>query len=426
MKNIVTGPPSPSLPSLLRSPLMAPLIPVAKPRLPLASAILPYLREIDANHWYTNSGHLWFRFQGKLADHWGVDNNDVALVANATLGLTLALQASGVRPGSICLMPSWTFVASAGAVIQAGLKIHFVDVDPETWMPDPAAIAERSDLDRIGAILIVSPFGMPFDMAAWDALSERTGIPVIVDAAASFDSLRAGGPLAIGRSPMVVSLHATKVFGIGEGGAVVSRDPEWLERFRRLTNFGFYGSRFAMSAGINAKVSEYAAAIGLASFDMWPVARAKFAALTERYRQNLGHDGVVGIMPRFGEGWVTSTMSVTWPGNHADGPARLAAEGIATLNWWGAGCHDQPAFADCARDDLPATDELGRRVVGLPFWLDMTLTQVDAVCDSINRACGRSARASRARRRLAVAPVASTAPVPAVRHQIARALAAGR
>jgi dTDP-4-amino-4,6-dideoxygalactose transaminase len=401
---IVTGPRS----QPVRSPLMAPLIPVARPRLPLASAILPYLKEIDANHWYTNSGHLWFRFQGKLADHWGVDNNEVGLVANATLGLTLALQASGVRPGSICLMPSWTFVASAGAVIQAGLKIHFVDVD------------------RIGAILIVSPFGMPFDMAEWDALSERTGIPVIVDAAASFDSLRAGGPLAIGRSPMIVSLHATKVFGIGEGGAVVSRDPEWLERFRRLTNFGFYGSRLAISAGINAKVSEYAAAIGLASFDMWPAARAKFAALTERYRQNLGADGVVGIMPRFGEGWVTSTMSVTWPGDHADGPARLAAEGIATLNWWGAGCHAQPAFADCARDDLSVTDELGRRVVGLPFWLDRTLTQVDAVCASINRACGRSAHPIRARRRFAATPAASAAQVPAVHHQIARALAAGR
>jgi dTDP-4-amino-4,6-dideoxygalactose transaminase len=422
VKNAVQGPQSPTP----RSPLMAPLIPVAKPRLPLASAILPYLKEIDANHWYTNSGHLWFRFQGKLADHWGVDNNDVALVANATIGLALALQASGVRPGSLCLMPSWTFVASAGAVTQAGLNIHFVDVDSETWMPDPAAIAARDDLDSVGAILIVSPFGMPFDMAAWDALSELTGIPVIVDAAASFDSLRTGGPQAIGRSPVVVSLHATKVFGIGEGGAVICRDPEWLERFRRLTNFGFYGSRMAMSAGINAKVSEYAAAIGLAAFDMWPAARVKFAALTERYRQNLGPDGIVGLMPRFGEGWVTSTMSVTWPSDHADGPARLAAEGIATLSWWGTGCHSQPAFADYPHDELPATDELGRRVVGLPFWLDMTMTQVDAVCDSIYRACGRSVRPFRTRRRLAMASAAAPAQPAAIHHQIARALAAGR
>jgi dTDP-4-amino-4,6-dideoxygalactose transaminase len=430
VKTVVPGPRAPSLPSSPspphRSPLMAPLIPVAKPRLPLASAILPYLKEIDANHWYANSGHLWFRFQGKLADHWGVDNNEVGLVANATLGLTLALQASGVRPGSICLMPSWTFVASAGAVTQAGMKIHFVDIDPETWMPDPTAIAARDDLDRVGAILIVSPFGMPFNMAEWDALSERTGIPVIVDAAASFDSLRAGGPLAIGRSPVVVSLHATKVFGIGEGGAVICRDPEWLERFRRLTNFGFYGSRLAMLPGINAKVSEYAAAIGLAAFDIWPAARAKFATLTERYRQNLGPDGIVGLMPRFGEGWVTSTMSVTWPSDHADGPARLAAEGIATLNWWGTGCHVQPAFADCPRDEMAFTDELGRRVVGLPFWLDMTLTQIDAVCDSIYRACGHSARPFRTRRRFATAPTASAVQPPAVHHQIARALAAGR
>lgn len=93
-------------PRALASPLMAPLIPVAKPKLPVASAILPYLKEIDANHWYTNHGLLWLRFQGLLAEHWGVESNNVALVANATIGLTLALRASGVRPGGLCLLPS--------------------------------------------------------------------------------------------------------------------------------------------------------------------------------------------------------------------------------------------------------------------------------------------------------------------------------
>src|SRR5690348_13735177 len=75
------------------SPLMAPLIPVARPRLPAASAILPYLKEIDANRWYTNHGLLWLRFQGMLADFWGIGSGEVALVANATIGLAMALRA---------------------------------------------------------------------------------------------------------------------------------------------------------------------------------------------------------------------------------------------------------------------------------------------------------------------------------------------
>ncbi|HZS82272.1 MAG TPA: DegT/DnrJ/EryC1/StrS family aminotransferase [Stellaceae bacterium] len=408
-------------PRALASPLMAPLIPVAKPKLPVASAILPYLKEIDANHWYTNHGLLWLRFQGLLAEHWGVESNNVALVANATIGLTLALRASGVRPGGLCLLPSWTFVASPAAAIAAGLRVRFIDVDPATWMPDPAAVAARDDLDEIAAIMIVSPFGMPFDVRPWDELSERTGIPVVIDAAAAFDTMRAGGPLAIARSPMVVSLHATKVFGIGEGGAVVCRDGEWLERFRRLTTFGFLGSRVSTAPGINAKVSEYGAAIGLAAFDGWTAARARFAALTERYRRRLGERGAVGLQPRFGEGWVTSTMNIVWPSDCQDGAARLAAEGIATLAWWGQGCHRQPAYADCLRDPLPATEDLAQRTVGLPFWLDMTPTQVDAVCDAVHRACGAEARGDAASRPRAAAP----AGMP-VRAQIARAVAAAR
>jgi dTDP-4-amino-4,6-dideoxygalactose transaminase len=414
----------------ISSPLMAPLIPVAKPKLPTASAILPYLKEIDANHWYANHGLLWLRFQSRLADHWGVANGSVALVANATLGLTLALRASGVRPGSFCLMPSWTFVASAGAAIQAGLTPRFVDVERDTWMPDPAALAKRSDLAEIGAIMIVAPFGMPFDVRPWDELSERTGIPVIIDGAAAFDSLRAAGPGPIGRSPIVVSLHATKVFGIGEGGAVICGDAEWLERLRRLSNFGFYGSRVSLLPGINAKISEYAAAIGLAGFDVWPSARAKFALLTERYRERLARQGAVELMPRFGEGWVTSTLSVIWPQDCPNGSAKLAAEGIATLPWWGHGCHAQPAFADCPRDPLPITEELGRTVTGLPFWLDMTATQVDAVCAAVLRACTGVNRAAplEPKRESPGTRARDTPPAkpPAVHAVIARALSASR
>lgn len=400
---------------------MAPLIPVARPRLPAASAILPYLKEIDANRWYTNHGLLWLRFQGLLADFWGVESGDVALVANATIGLALALRASGARPGGVCLMPSWTFVASPAAAIEAGLKVRFVDVDPATWMPDPAAIAARADLDEVAAIMVVSPFGMPFDVAAWDALADKTGIPVVIDAAAAFDSLRAGGPLAIGRSPMVVSLHATKVFGIGEGGAVVSRDKEWLERFRRLTTFGFLGSRAATLPGINAKVSEYAAAIGLAAFEMWPAARTRFAALIEQYRRRLAEGSRVALPPRFGEGWVTSTMNILWPADCPDGAARLAAEGIGTLRWWGEGCHAQPAYADCARDPLPVTEDLARRTLGLPFWLDMRPTQIDAVCDAVERI----AEGARARKGAPLRGAAGRKPAGlTVRAQIARAVAA--
>ena len=126
-------------------------IPVARPRLPSAARILPYLREIDDAGWYSNHGPLTRRFQAGLAAHWGVLPTEVALLSNATSALTLALLASGAAPGSRCLMPSWTFAASAGAVRAAGLVPHFVDVRADTWAPDPAELQALAGQTGAGA-----------------------------------------------------------------------------------------------------------------------------------------------------------------------------------------------------------------------------------------------------------------------------------
>ncbi|MCR0980911.1 aminotransferase class I/II-fold pyridoxal phosphate-dependent enzyme [Roseomonas populi] len=367
------------------SGFLAPGIPVARPRLPAAEAILPYLQEIDANRWYANHGLLWLRLQSRLAAHWGLAAEEVALTANATLALALALRASGAAPGRKCLMPAWTFVATAGAAREAGLVPHFADVDPASWALDPEAVEARTDLDEIGAILVVAPFGRPLDLVRWDVVSARTGIPVIVDAAAAFDALRAGGPMAVGRAPVIVSLHATKSFGIGEGGAVLSRDSAWMERLRRLCNFGFLGSRQAVLAGTNAKMSEYAAAIGLAALDAWPGTREGWLAVTRHYAAALA-GAPLPSSPGFGEDWVSATLSVLWPDDASEGVAALARVGIGALRWWGDGCHSNPAYAGSPRDPLPVTERIARCAIGLPFWRDMTATQVDYICGEALRA----------------------------------------
>ena len=137
-------------------------------------------------------------------------------------------------------MPAWTFVASAHAATMAGLIPYFVDVDPDD-------VDHRSGRDRrrslpthrrqIGAVMPVVPFGRPIDTAAWDRFRSRTGLPVVIDAATGFDTLRAGAV------PAVVSLHATKVFGVGEGGLVVSTDTAMIGDVRDRSNFGFAGTR---------------------------------------------------------------------------------------------------------------------------------------------------------------------------------------
>ncbi|MBM9403560.1 DegT/DnrJ/EryC1/StrS family aminotransferase [Gluconacetobacter azotocaptans] len=368
-------------------------IPVARPRLPTTERIEPYLRQIDANQWYTNQGPLCETLQERLGRFWEMDYDNVALVNSATTGLTLALRAHAPRPGSRCLMPSWTFTASAAAVTDAGLVPHFVDVDPDTWMPDPDNVECLARSPDIGAILIVVPFGSPIDLTVWDAVSQRTGRPVVIDAAAAFDTLRSGGPMRIGRSTVVISLHATKVFGMGEGGAVVSRDPALAEHIRALARFGFAGSRSAQHAGINGKISEYTAAVGLAGLDVWAETRSRWDAVTRLYHNLL--PASVRLPPAFGRNWVSSTLAVICPEKSNDVAGILATHRIGTVSWWGTGCHTQPAYASCPREQLPMTQQYGCRAIGLPFSQDMTAEQVMYVCTTLRNILPAESRAPR-------------------------------
>ena len=114
-------------------------IAVARPRLPAAGAILPYLQQMDEARWYSNFGPLLMAFEQRLADRFAGGAHVTSMV-NATQGLTLALRAMGAARGDLCAVPSWTFVATAHAVAEAGLTPWFVDVDPDTWMLDPASL----------------------------------------------------------------------------------------------------------------------------------------------------------------------------------------------------------------------------------------------------------------------------------------------
>ena len=359
-------------------------IPVALPRLPTTDCITPYLRQIDQNRWYTNQGPLCDALQDRLGQFWGVGYERVALVTNATTGLSLALRAHGIPAGTRCLMPSWTFTASAAAVVGANLRPHFVDVCPATWCPDPARIEHLAKADDVGAIFIVAPFGAPLDLDLWDGIAERTGRPVIIDAAAAFDTLRDHGPMRPRCSTIVVSLHATKVFGLGEGGAVLTHDTALAEHVRTLARFGFAGSRLAQYPAMNAKISEYTAAVGLAGLDYWKPTRARWRNVTELYRRALPSS--VMLPPDFGNNWVSATLTAICPTDAGPVTGYLATHGVQTVSWWGTGCHTQPAYADCTRDPLPVTEDYGRCSVGLPFWQDLSAEQITYVCNLLNEA----------------------------------------
>lgn len=353
-------------------------LPVAKPRLPLADEILPYLRRIDQSRWYSNGGPLAQEFEARLATHAG--GGAVATVANATVGLTLALLASDPPPGTHCMVPAWTFAATGHAIQLAGLVPWIVDVDAATWALEPAAARDllRGAPGPVSAVIPVSPFGHLIDFSGWNSFRDETGLAVVIDAAAMFDTIRASSV------PSVVSLHATKVLGVGEGGFVVGRDAGFIQELQKRANFGFWGSREATVRSLNGKMSEYAAAVGLAALDTWKATRADFARVAATYARAFAGESRVMIQEGFGESWVSSTviLAVEEAGAETVGRA-LAANRIGTRRWWGGGLHRHAAFEKFPSGETTNTDELAGSVIGLPCWRDLPDDMIEKICQIV-------------------------------------------
>ena len=358
------------------------VMPVARPSLPSAAAILPYLNRIDEARWYSNFGPLVTELEAQLESKLG-EGARVCTAANATQALILALKAMGAPAGSLCAMPSWTFVATAHAAIQAGLTPWFLDVDPQDWMlrPDAVKAVLAHAPGPVGAVVPVAAFGAPPDVDGWAAFSQSTGISVLIDAAAAFDVAHDA------RVPLCVSLHATKALGVGEGGFFACQDAALMERFHRLTSFGFFGSRESAFPASNAKLSEYAGAVGLAALEAWPSTRLRWLRAAQLVRIALVDLPQVRLQPGWGVSWVGSTCVVELPEAAADAAERaLAANGIETRRWWGMGCHESPAFAGSPQTELPVTERLARSCIGLPFAVDLTDRDVRRIATALRAA----------------------------------------
>ena len=358
------------------------LIKVCEPRLPEADALTPYIRQIDLARFYTNFGPLVQQLEHRLSALWSLPDGCVVTTSSGTMALVLALRAADAPAGTLCMMPSWTFPATAHAAVAAGLVPYFVDVSAESWALEPHAAQAALSVapGPVGAVMPVTPFGAPLHADDWLGFQESTGIPVVIDAAASFDTIKPG------RVPSIISLHATKVLGIGEGGLVVSTDAAFGRRVRRLSNFGFEGGRNAAEPSYNAKLSEYAAAVGHAALDAWPYVRVGYVSLARNYATALSALPGISLASNFGGGWASSTCVARFAyARAAEAAAYLADAGIQTHRWWGAGCHRQQAFEQLPRAPLPNTELLAAHSLGLPFHLGLDTVSLNRIVGALSR-----------------------------------------
>ncbi len=231
---------------------------VSRPDLPPLEELLPDLQAIWSSHVLTNAGPYHQRFEQALQDYLGCPH--VALCANGTLALVIALQSLRIA-GEVVTTP-YSFVATAHALVWNGITPVFVDIDPDTCNLDPNRI-EAAITPKTTAILAVHCYGQPCDVAAIQQIADLYNLRVIYDGAHAFGVCDEGGSILRHGDVTITSFHATKVFSTFEGGAIICPDAKHKQRVNYLKNFGFANEVTVVAPGINGKMNEFSAALGL-------------------------------------------------------------------------------------------------------------------------------------------------------------------
>ncbi len=232
---------------------------VTKPFLPRLQDLEPQLAKIWESRILTNNGPLCQELELKLGTE--LSARHALLVSNATLGLTVALKA--VEASGEVITSPFSFVATTQAILLAGCKPVFADIDPKTFGLDPEDVARKVTAHTC-AIMPTHVYGIPCDVEGLQKVAERHDLKLIYDAAHCFKANCHCGSFFDHGDASVVSLHATKLFNTFEGGVILTKDDEVARKCKLIRTFGFAGEDLVTEDGLNAKMSELHAAVGLA------------------------------------------------------------------------------------------------------------------------------------------------------------------
>jgi dTDP-4-amino-4,6-dideoxygalactose transaminase len=361
---------------------------VTQPSMPPLSEFVPYLEKIWSNKWLTNAGPLHEQLEDELAAYLGVDN--IVLVANGTIALSLALQALELE-GEVITTP-FSFVATSNAILTSGLRPVFADIDPATFNLDPDAV-EAAITPDTAAIMPVHCFGHPCEMARLEAIAERHGLPILYDAAHAFGVRQDGRSILRQGTLSTLSFHATKVFSTFEGGAIVCRDPALKEKLVSLRNFGFSSQELVSAIGINGKLSEIHAAFGLLQLRHLPRAIERRQHISTQYRNGLRDIWGITILPECNRtepnyGYFPVLVNDLCPLDRNGLLARLSAQGINARRYFYPLIPDMPAYLRRFEPQgiFPNARHVADRILCLPLFPDLADTVVERVIETIRHA----------------------------------------
>jgi dTDP-4-amino-4,6-dideoxygalactose transaminase len=363
------------------------MLPMVRPVLPAFSEMAEGIKSILSTGMVTK-GHFMQEFEQALSAHLGVRH--AVAVSSCTSGMMLTHKSLGLS-GEV-IVPSFTFMASVSALIWAGLTPVFADVDGATHNLNPQA-AEDAITPRTTAILAVHQFGNPADISALEQLVRRHGLKLIFDAAHGFGALHQGIPVGRQGHAQVFSLSPTKLLITGEGGIVATNDDELARNIRMGREYGNDGNYDSAFAGLNARMPEFNALLGLRSLARLEQAACNRNETVAIFHEALGQLPGIGFQQvRKGDRHSYRELSLTVEPNlfgldRDELALALAAENIDTRKYYFPSIHKQTAYQSFYDGrPLPNTDWLSCNSLSLPMWSNMASDVALGICECFQHA----------------------------------------
>lgn len=358
---------------------------VTRSSMPSFEEYISEIRDMWESHWLTNMGPKHKQFQQLLKEYLGVEN--IELLTNGHMALELTLQAMNMQ-GEVITTP-FTFASTTHAIVRNRLEPVFCDIDPNTFTIDVTKI-ENLITDRTCAIMPVHVYGNVCEIEEIERIARKYELKTIYDAAHTFGETYKGKGIGTFGDASCFSFHATKVFNSIEGGAVCHKDSKLGNLLYDLKNFGIHGPEEVSAVGANAKMNEFCAAMGICNLRHIEEEIEKRKKVSEHYRERLGDV----------EGLQLNTINPDVKYNYAYFPVvfdekvfgssreevyvRLKEEGVIARKYFYPLTNMFSAFhGKYDVSQTPIALHISRRVLTLPLYADLSLDDVDRICDII-------------------------------------------
>ena len=344
------------------------------------------IKELWESHWLTNHGVKARQLKDQLKEYLHTDN--LELTVNGHMALELILTALKLPAGSEVITTPFTFVSTTHSIVRCGLKPVFCDINPDTYTMDVSKI-EALITEKTSAILPVHVYGNICDDEAIREIADKHGLKVIYDAAHAFGINYKGTPVACLGDASIFSFHATKVYNTIEGGAITFKNPELSRIIEEIRDFGIHDEESIPFIGPNAKMNEFAAAMGICNLRHVDAEIAKRAKVVEAYRRGLGCIKGVKLNPinsdqTFNYAYFPVIFTDDYPLTRDEIFAKLSENGIKSRKYFYPLTNEIEAYKGVFDSgNTPVALDISHRVLTLPMYADLPIEDVERICKII-------------------------------------------